>query len=217
MTDIDREIDEELRQDRAAELWRKYSGLVFALAALIVIGVGAYRFYDYQRLKAAEAAGARYQNAMSLSREGKSAEAETALAAIAKDAPAGYAGLARLRAAAELGVADRDGAVKAYDALAAESGVDPLFRDIARIRAALLRVDVADRKEIETRLSGLAAAGQPFRATARELLGLVALKADDLESAGRWFDQIVTDTQASPAVKQRAQAYLAIVRSGRKS
>lgn len=217
MTDIDREIDDELRQDRAAELWKRYSGLIYGLALTIVVGVGGYRFYEHQRLKAAEAAGDRYQAAMTLSREGKEQEAETALLALAREAPRGYAELARLRAAAELGAKDRDGAVKAYDAVAADTGADSLFRDIARLRAALLRVDGADRKEIEARLAPLAAAGQPFRASARELLGLAALKADDFESAGRWFDQIVTDAEAGGAVKQRAEAYLAIVRSSRKS
>lgn len=215
MTDIDREIDEELRQDRAAELWKTYSGLVYAVAALIVIGVGAYRFYDHQRVKAAQTAGALYQTAIGLSREAKTAEAEGAFEQIVREAPKGYADLARLRAAAERATLDRDGAVKAFDAYAAD-GADPLLRDVARLRAAMLRADVAERKEIEARLAPLAAEGQPFRASARELLGLAALKAEDYDGAGRWFDQIVIDPEAGPALKQRAQAYLAIVRSNRK-
>ena len=99
---------------------------------------------------------------------------------------------------------------------AADAGFDPLFRDVARLRAGMIRVDDADMKEIEERLSPLAAAGQPFRSSARELIGLAALKFNDLDQAGRMFDQIVTDTESPAAMKQRAEAFLGLVRSDRK-
>ncbi len=39
MADIFREIDEEVRRDKAAELWKKYGWVVTALAVLVVVGV----------------------------------------------------------------------------------------------------------------------------------------------------------------------------------
>ncbi|MFV0280388.1 MAG: hypothetical protein ACK5JM_06460, partial [Rhodoblastus sp.] len=80
----------------------------------------------------------------------------------------------------------------------------------------MIRVDDADMKEIEERLAPLAAAGEPFRASARELLALAALKFGDLEAAGRWLDQIVIDAQSPADMKQRAEAFLGLVRSDRK-
>lgn len=216
MADIFREVDEEVRQDRALALWKKYQNVIITAAALIVLAAGGWRFWQAQQLKAAYVADEKLQAAMALSREGKAQEAEAEFVALAKDAPAGYAAIARLRAAGELTAKDRKGAVAAFDAIAADAGFDPLFRDAARLRAGMIRVDDADMKEIEQRLSPLAAAGRPFRSSARELLALAALKFGDLEVAGRWLDQIVTDSESPGAMKQRAEAFLGLVRSDRK-
>ena len=216
MADIFREVDEEVRQDRALAFWNKYQSLIIALAAVIVIAAGGWRFWQAQQLKTAYAADEKLQAAMALSREDKKAEAEAAFLALAKDAPKGYAAIAQLRAAGELTAKDRKGAVAAFDKIAADAGFDPLFRDVARLRAGMIRVDDADMKEIEERLSPLAAAGQPFRSSARELLGVAALKFGDLDQAGRMFDQIVTDSESPGAMKQRAEAFLGLVRSDRK-
>ena len=216
MADIFREVDEEVRQDRALAIWQKYQNLIIGLAIVIVLAAGGWKFWQAQQLKAAYAADEKLHAAMALSREDKSQEAEAAFLALAKDAPAGYVAIARLRAASELTGRDRKGAVAAFDAIAADAGADPLFRDVARLRAGMIRVDDADMKEIEDRLTPLAAAGQPFRSSARELLGLAALKFNDLDKAGRMFDQIVTDQEAPAAMKQRAEAYLGLVRSDSK-
>ena len=216
MADIFREVDEEVRQDQALALWTKYQNLIITVAVLIVAVAGGWKLWQAQQLKAAHAADEKLHAAMALSREGKPQEAEAAFAALAKDAPSGYAAIARLRAAGELTAKDRKGAVAAFDKIAADSSADPLFRDIARLRAGMIRVDDADMKEIEERLSPLAAAGQPFRASARELLGLAAIKFGDLDAAGRWFDQIVSDAEAPSGAKQRAEAFLGLVRSDRK-
>ena len=216
MADIFREVDEEVRQDRALALWKKYQNAIVTVAALIVLAAGGWRFWQAQQLNAAYTADEKLQAAMALSREGKPQEAESAFEALSRSAPKGYAAIAQLRGAGELAARDRKAAVAAFDKLAADSGFDPLFRDIARLRAGMIRVDDADMKEIEERLSPLAAAGQPFRSSARELLALAALKFGDLDAAGRWFDQIVTDSESPTAIRQRAEAFLGLVRSDRK-
>lgn len=216
MSDIFREVDEEVRQDRALAFWNKYQTPILILAVLIVIASGGWRFWQAQQQKAAEAADEKFQAAMVLSQDGKRAEALAGFEALAKDGPKGYATLARLRAAGELALTDKAAAIKAYDALGADASLDPLFRDDARLRAALIRVDGADRKEMEERLTPLAAGGATFRSSARELLALVAMRDNDFDAAGRWLDQIVTDNEAPATLKQRADAFLGLVRSERK-
>jgi len=149
-----------------------------------------------------------------LSRDNKPDAAAAAFEAMAKTAPQGYQTLARLRGAEELGLTNRDGAVKAFDALAADASVGALMRDVARLRAALLRVDGADKAEMEQRLGPLL--NGPFRNSAREWLALAALKRSDLEAAGKYFDQIVVDGSAPANLRQRAEAFLSLVRGGGK-
>ena len=86
---------------------------------------------------------------------------------------------------------------------------------MARLRAAMLLVDTADRSELRRRLEPLADANATFRNTAREMLGVAALKAGDDAEAGRWFDAIVADPVAAPDERQRAGLFLSLVRAGK--
>jgi hypothetical protein len=216
MADIFREIDEDLRRDKAAKVWERYQKPIIAVAVLIVAAAGGWRYYDSSRMKLAQDTGARYEAALQLSRDGKSAEAEATLADIAKSGPAGYALLARFRAASESAARDPDGAVMIFDAIAADSGVETTMRDVARLRAAILRLDQADAGEVQRRLEPLAQAGQPFRASARELLAVAALKRNDFDAAGKWLDMIVVDAQSPGEIRQRAEALLGLVGGGKK-
>ena len=216
MADIFREVDDDLAQERAERFWKRFRTPILTLAVLIVVGAGAWRVYDQQRIKAAEEAGARFQAAVQLSREGKLKEAEAALGDIAKSGPAGYGVLAKFRAAGDMSAEDADGAVKIFDALAADAAIDAGLRELARMRAAILRLDQADAGELQRRLEPLAQAGQTYRYTARELLAVAALKRNDFDAAGKWLDMIVTDGNAPAEIRQRAEALLSLVAGGKK-
>jgi hypothetical protein len=214
MADFFREVDEDYRRDRAIRFWTKYQYWFIGLAALVIVGTAAWRYYSHVRAEAAEAAGAKYEAALQLSSEGKSAEAESAFEELARIAPKGYANLARLRAADEIAGRDPQAAIKAYDALAAEPAYNDYFREFARLRAAILDVDQGDPKEVDQRLALLGVEAFACHNTIHELQGLIALKRDDYTTAGRWFDAIVADPQASSALRQRAEAFLGLVQAG---
>ncbi|MGH6850280.1 MAG: tetratricopeptide repeat protein [Methylocella sp.] len=213
MSDFFREVDEDVRRDRAVRLWTKYRYLLIALAVLVVAGTGGGRLYGHFRDEAAQAASAKYEAAAQLSRDGKSAEAAAAFDALSKTAPKGYAILARLRAADERAASDPQAAIKAYEALAADPGFDPAFRDFAKLRAAMLLVDSDDPLDFERRFAPLASDTFPYRFQIRELLGLSALKRNAFDTAANWFDRIVSDPRAPAGVHMRAQALLGLVQS----
>lgn len=215
MADIFREIDEDLRRDRAAKVWERYQAPIIGIAVVVIAAAGGWRAYEYYRGKQAEEAGAKYEIALQQSRDGKSAEAEATLGDIAKSGPPGYALLARFRAAAESAARDPDGAVKIYEAIGADTAVTEPMRDLARLRAAILRVDKADAGEIQRRLEPLAQSGQPYRNSAREMLAMAAFKRDDLDAAGKWLDMIIVDASAPAAIRQRAEALQGLVTGGK--
>ena len=213
MTEFFREVDEDVRRDRVVRLWTKYRYLLIALAVLLVAGTGGFRLYGHYRDEAAQAAGAKFEAAARLSRAGKSAEAAAAFDDLSKTAPKGYAILARLRAADARAASDPRAAIEAYEALAADPGFDPAFTDFAKLRAAMLRVDSDDPLDFERRIAPLASDSFPYRHQIRELLGLAALKRSAFDTAGNWFDGIVSDTRAPAGVRMRAQALLGLVQS----
>lgn len=214
MTDFIREVEEEYRRDKAIDFWKKYQNWIIGLAILIVVAAGAWRYTQTQQKAAEEAAGARFEGAIQMAREGKGQEAEQAFLEIARTGPKGYSVLARFRAAAEIAGRNEAEAVTIYDALSVDPGVPPLMQNVARIRAAFILVDTADDAEMKRRIEPLAAPTSAFRHSARELLGLAAIKAGDFEAAGRWFDMIVADPQAPQGLRERAGTMLGLVASG---
>jgi hypothetical protein len=215
MSDIFREVDEDVRRDRALQFWQKYQTVFIAVGVVVILATGAWRIYDYWRTRMAQAASAHYETAIDASRAGDSAQADAELDRLARKGAAGYRTLARLRAAAEAGKSDPAAGVKAFDALAADPSIGQTFVDVAKVRAAVLLLDTADQRELRGRLEPLATSGGAFRHTARELLALGALKANDGEVAGRWLDMIVVDPETPVDLRRRAEALLGLVRAAK--
>jgi hypothetical protein len=216
MSDIFREIDEDIRRDRAIDVWKKYGPWFLTAAALIVAATAGYRAYVYYDTQKADALGARYQAAIEAANAGKSDESAKELAAIAAEGTAGYASLARFRLADERAATDAGDAARQFDLLASDSSLAPVLQGLARLRAATLLSDSLGYEALEARLKPLMVPGGTWGANARELLGLKKLKAGDAEAAGLLFDQIMTDQLAPGALKQRVEVYLALVKAGTK-
>lgn len=214
MSDIIREVDEELRHERYMKLWQRYGIYVVGAALIVVIGVGGWRAWEWYSAREAAKSGARFESAMQLSAEGKRFEAEAAFNLLAKDATAGYRVLARFRAAAEAGKTDVKAGVEAFDAIAADNSVGAAMRDMARLHSGYLLVDTASVAEMKTRMEPLLGPTAPFRHSANELLGLAHYRAGENESAAKIFASILTDAETPPSLRQRAQVMNALVSGG---
>jgi hypothetical protein len=217
LADIFNEVDEEVRREKLQKLWDRYSIYIIALAVLIVAGVGAWRGYEWWQAKKAAAAGAQFEDAMTLSEQGKHAAAEQAFAKIAAQAPAGYRVLARFRAAAELAQDKPAEAVKAYDELAADSSLGATLQDLAGLRAAMLLVDKAPFAEMQKRLDPIAASGRTFRSSAREMLALSAWHHHDFTAARHYIDTMMGDAGTPSGARSRAEVLSALIAAGDKS
>jgi hypothetical protein len=215
MADFFREVDEEVRRDRVLKFWQRYQNWLIGGALLIVVGTGAWRLYENNRLSTAEAAGARYEAALRALANGNTDEAQSTLAALETDKSQGYAILARFLEADLIAAKDPEAGVKAYEALAADPHVGSAMQAAAQVRAAIIWVDREDAKKFIFRFTPYAAPGKPFANTYRELIALAALKEGDYDTAGKWLDQIVVDGNAPPGVRNRAQALLGLVRAGK--
>lgn len=214
MSDFIREVDEEYRQDQFRHFLARYWAALLLLVVLILAAAGGWRGYVYYRQQQAEVAGTRYFDALDTYAADPKASI-AALDALAKDGPSGYRTLARFRAAGDLGATDAPAAVKAFDAIAADTGVAQELRDIAALRAGLLTVDTAEPAELRRRLEPLADANSSYRSITREMLAVAALKRGDDADAGKWLDAIEADPLASPDSRQRAGSFLGLVRAGK--
>jgi len=203
VTDIFREVDEEVRREQLRKLWDQYGNYLIAVCVLIVVGVAAWRGYQWWEAKQAAQSGAAFEQAVTLAAAGKHQEAEAAFAKLATDGTAGYRVLARLRQAAELSKSDSKGAIAAYDEIAADKSAGQVIEDLAAVRAGFLLVDTAPYSEIRDRLEPLAAADRTFRYSAREILALSAWKTNDVTAARQWIDMIMIDPQTPAGTRSR--------------
>jgi hypothetical protein len=208
---IFREVDEDLRREKMTALLDKYGVYMLIGAAIIIVIVGGYNAYSWWSVKRAGENGAAYVQAAQLAEEKKSPEALEAFSKFAAQTSGGYRTLAELEVAALHAQEGRKAeAVAAYDKIA-QSGADPMLRDFARVQAATLRLDDADRAEIVRRLDGLNTDNNPWRYSARELLGLAAFRSGDTGESEKMFNQILGDPGAPAEIRRRAEAMLALI------
>ncbi len=214
MADIFREIDEDLRADRVARLWKRYGWAVIAAAVAVVLasaGWVAWRDYDQKRQGRA---GAQFAAAMAQADGGDVNAALATLGRLIKDDPRGYAMLGRLY---EAGLLDRAGkadeALADYDAVAGDSSIDPLYRDLARLAAAYHRIDKEPADKLTEQLRPLLADSNPWRFAARELDALARLKAGDVKGAREALTRLSDDATAPQGVRARATELLAATKS----
>ncbi len=214
MSDIIREVDEDLRRERIMRIWRDYGAFIVMAAVALVLAVAAWRGYEWYQARESAKTGATFEEALRLMGDGKTKEAEEAFAKIAREAPRGYRTLARFGQAAETGRTDPRAGAAAFDALAEDRSLDQVMRDAARLRAAMLLVDVAPVSEVAGRLEPLIAKESTFRHSARELLALARFKAGELDAARKLVFEIMLDPETPPLARNRAQLLLALMGGG---
>jgi hypothetical protein len=210
LSDIFREIDEELRKENLGKLWARYGRWAIVAAVLIVIatavGVG-WRQYGRQQ---SATQGTQFAAALDLVRNGKDKEAAEAFAALAQHASGGHALLARLEEAAlKVRTGNIAGALTIYDRLADDTSLDPVYRNAATLLAARAALDKGDAGGAMRRLKTLASGSGPWHPFAVELMAFAQLKAGDNAAARKSFQQLADDPNAPAGARQRAVQMIA--------
>ncbi len=200
---IFREVDEEVRQEQLKKIWDRYGWYIAGVAVAIVLGVAGMKGWKAWTKSSIEASGTSFAKAIELVEAGKYTEAQERLRQLAKSGYGGYKSLARIKAA-DLAVKDKAAQVRMFDAIAQDRSIDETLRQLARIRAAFLRVDEANASEMQRRLEGLNTPLNPWRHSARELLGLHAWKSGLWDKANEFYGQILADAASPRDVRTRA-------------
>jgi len=207
-----REVDEDLREEQMARLWKQYGGYLIAAAVLIVVIVAGYQGWTAYRASQEASEAQAYENAAQAVAQGNAADAASRLADLAASGTTGHAALARLRQAGVLlEQGQTDAALDAYRALAEDGAADAVLRDVGRLLYALHGVDRVDPGAVQAMLAPLAVPNNAFRFSAREVQALLALRQGDTEQARSLFTDLAADAQAPRGVRSRAQDMLGML------
>jgi hypothetical protein len=210
LSDIFREVEEDVRKERLEKIWKAYGDYIIAAGVLLFAGIAGYQLWqrheDNERVKASAALVAAQQMT-------NATLAADAYNTIAKDAPGGYALVARLSQAGAMAASGQDqNALDLYKQIAKDD--DGVIGSTARLRAAWLQADRATRGELAGLLAPLNQPGNAWSPMAREVLAYADYRALDLKGALMKYRLLAADTAAPEGLRARARAMAQFIAQG---
>jgi hypothetical protein len=209
-TDIFRELDEDLRQQKLEQVWKKHSRAIITTVVVLVVGVAAYTFWQDKYTGKLEQATSALTTVLQQIKPDNRADTLAALDKLANSSPTGQAVIARLYAAA---LAADDGktaeAVAALEAISNDDSVAPLYRDYAKVLSVYHQLDTGDAVALQNTLSPLKGEGKAWRFAAEELSALISLKQGDRDSGKAALERLQADVDAPTGMRERATRILA--------
>lgn len=207
-----REVNEELRQEKARALWGRYGPILILAAVLLVLATGAYQIFSYWQTSKAGKIGDTYLSSLDLAQAQNFDEALKKLDEVQHSDFGGYPTLAELRKASlAMEQGDAAKAVAGFDAVAANKNAPEMLQKVAKVRAAYILVDSGTFEDVEKRVKDMANDVDPMRMSAREALGLSAYKAGKIDDAVYYFQKIADEGLAGTKTTERARMMLDII------
>ncbi len=210
MTDIFREVEEDVRRERFEKLWKAYGNYAIAALVLVFAGIGGWQLWDRHEQEERAKVAATFIAAQRITNPQAAA---SAFVDIARTAPKGYATVARLAEAGAMFASGQQGsAIDLYKQIAKDDN-GPVGM-VARLRAAWALADTASRADLADLLKPLDQPGNAWRQNAEEVLAYADYRAMDMKSALAKYSALAVDPQAPDALRNRAQAMSAFLKNG---
>jgi hypothetical protein len=122
--------------------------------------------------------------------------------------------VARFEAAAlRVRAGDEAAALAAYDAIAKDTSVDPIYRDLATVLWGLHALDTVDPQAVVDRLAPVTGPDNPWHPTAIELTAIAHLKTGDRAAARTDYQKVSDDLTAPRSLRARAAQMVAALAS----
>jgi len=210
VTDIFREVEEDVRRERFEKFWKAYGNYLIAALVLVFVGIGAWQLWDRHEQQERAKVAASFIAAQRITNPQAAA---SAFVDIARGAPKGYAIVARLSEAAAMFASGQQGsAIDLYKQIGKDDS-GPIGM-IARLRAAWALADTASRADLQDLLKPLDQPGSAWRENAEEVLAYADYRAMDVKSALAKYAALAIDPQAPDALRRRAEAMTAFLKNG---
>jgi len=152
----------------------------------------------------------RYVVAKQLLDKGNAAGALSSFQSLAAEANTGYGVIAKFQAVvARAKTGDKAGAVIALDLIAADDGIDPIFRGLASLQAVMLLIDDGAAEDLRRRIAELVVEGSPWRYSGLEMQAILKHRDGDVNGARAAFKALSEDAGAPDSMRNRAAQMLA--------
>ena len=197
-----REVDDAVRQGDMESFMGTYGKPLIGVVIVGLAAFGGYLWWDNRNEAAMENQSEALVVALDQLEAGNTAAALDRLDGVeGEGTPAISAKLLRAGLAAEEGNAEE--AAKLFGEVAEDGSAPETFRDIALIRQVTVQYDSMKPADVIAKLKPLATPGEPFFATAGELVAHAYLAQGKRAEAGALFGQIARDDATPEGARAR--------------
>ncbi|MGX7895842.1 tetratricopeptide repeat protein [Tsuneonella sp. HG222] len=201
-----REVDDAVRQDDATEFVRRYGKPLGALFVAALLAFAGWLWWSGHRAGQEEEGSEAFVKALDQFQAGNLDTADRQLATIAENgAPAAAAAAAMMRAGIAAQNGNIDQAAQMFNAVAADGDAPKEYRDFATVRAVAASYEKMKPEDVVARLKPLATPGNPWFASAAELVAMAYIKQGNNDLAGPLFTAIAQDETAPDTARSRAR------------
>jgi len=200
-----REVDENLRRDRARDFGKKYAGWLIAAVVLFLGASGGWIYWQDYRARQSEQAVDQLAQIYTALGKGQVQNAPARLDVLAKDrSKAVRASAMFARAAIAIQQNDTKLAIAKFHEIAEDGSLPQSFRDLAIIRQTALEFDALKPEQVIARLAPLAKPDSPWFGSAGEMTAMALIKQGKQAEAGRLFAAIAKNDQVPEQVRARS-------------
>lgn len=200
-----REVDENLRRDRARDFAKQYGGWIIAGVVLFLIASGGFIYWQSYSQQHYERQVEQIAQVFKDIGSGDTSSAPKQLDDLSRSGSKGVRATALFtRAAVAIQQNDVKLAISKYREIAADSSLPQPYRDIALIRQTALEFDSLTPDQVVDRLKPLTKPGNPWFGSAGEMTAMAMLKAGKKNEAAQLFSAIAKDKSVPDTIRDRA-------------
>lgn len=217
MSELLKELEDELKQERLFKFLKKYANFLIGIVVLVIVVTITVSWRDSVKTAKALEASEEYRKVAFVS-VGESVEDDIALTALNKlieKSPPSFQMLSLMKKATILQEQDKsEEAIVIYNEIANNSSFDLAFRELARLFIAhrMIEDNSEDSAKIEQILMELSSERHPWRFSAMELHGLYLLEKNKKKEASEIFKMLKADKITPSSTKKRIEKIEKIVR-----
>lgn len=196
------EVTEEVRRDKLYAMFRKY-GWIAVVAVVLIVGAAAYS--EWRKATTLADARALGDNIMVALESTEADDRAAALAVLDSSNDNAKTFLTMIEAAARSEASDKPAALALLDQVAGNAEAPDTYRQLASLKALILRGADQDRETRLAILDDLAIAGRPFRVLAMEQKALALYEFGENDAAIALLHEILEEPDATQGLILRAQ------------
>ena len=210
MSDILRQVDEDLRKDRLLKIWRSYRIYIVGSILIILISLSGHQYYLSSTQSKNEAIVEQYINSINSTDVNTSIEQ---LLELNESDNSFIKGLAKLkRAELYFATEDKEQAIKLLESISIDESLDQIIRDMALYKYLMIQLDTLDKDLYFEIIDSQDLNSSKFKYLFKELKALKYLIEGDRINSLEIFESIISDQNSPINLKTRSEKFIKIAK-----